>query len=297
MNFRSIVSRNYRRLKASLEFYRNETVLPGFVPRGHFYSPLPNLSSAEKLPNSDECAGVDLNADGQHEILLRMVEFYPEFDWGMERKSNARFHFDQGYFKQADSMALYTLMRLFHPKRVIEVGSGFSSALMLDINDRFLDGQTEFTFIDPFPERLDETLRPGDFRSAHIIKRPVQECPPSAFAELQSNDMLFIDSSHVAKIGSDVNYLCFEILPRLARGVLVHVHDIFWPFQYPSDWVREGRAWNEAYLLRAFLCFNSAFEIVFWAPFAATKWREVIGSRMPDYLKDTGASLWLRRVS
>lgn len=296
MSVRSVIAKRYRRLKASLEFYRRESVLPGFVPRGHFYSPLPDTSASDTLENPGECAGIDLNSDTQHETLLRMIELYPEFDWSARGKSGARFHFDQSYFKQGDSIALYSMMRLFPPKRVIEVGSGFSSALMLDVSDRFLDGRTQFTFIDPFPERLSEVLRPEDFRTANIIKRPVQEIPANSFAELQSNDILFIDSSHVAKIGSDVNYLYFEVLPRLAGGVLVHVHDIFWPFQYPIDWVREGRAWNEAYLLRAFLCFNSRFEIVFWAPYAANKWREIIARCMPEYLKDTGASLWLRRI-
>jgi predicted O-methyltransferase YrrM len=187
-------------------------------------------------------------------------------------------------------------MRLFCPKRVIEVGSGFSSALMLDVNDRFLNGQTEFTFIDPNGERLNEVLRPNDFSKARIIAQAVQRVPLSIFQELQANDILFIDSSHVSKAGSDVNYLYFEVLSRLAPGVLVQVHDVFWPFEYPCDWIREGRAWNEAYLLRAFLSFNANFEIVFWAPYAAERWRDLIASRMPDYMENTGASLWLRRT-
>ena len=83
------------------------------------------------------------------------------------------------------------------------------------------------------------------------------------FKSLEKDDILFVDSSHVSKVGSDTHYLFFEVMPTLSSGVLVDVHDIFWPFEYPADWIREGRAWNEAYLLRAFLSFNPAFKIIF----------------------------------
>jgi predicted O-methyltransferase YrrM len=244
----------------------------------------------------ENLAGIDLTSDSQYETLLRIIQLYPDFDWTLEKRPDRRFYLHQGYFKEADSIVLFALMRLFSPKRVTEIGSGFSSALMLDVSDRFVSGQIQFTFIDPFPERLREILRPGDLGKARIITQEVQDVPLNVFEELEANDILFIDSSHVSKMGSDVNYLCFEVLPRLARGVIVHVHDIFWPFEYPIDWVREGRAWNEAYLLRAFLSFNTNFEIFFWVPYAPKKWRDLIATKMPDYMKDTGASLWLRRA-
>src|SRR5207249_2885268 len=177
------------------------------------------------------------------------------------------------------SLTLFAMMRLHRPRRVIEVGSGFSSALMLDVNDRFPERRTQFTFIDPHPDRLTPVLRSTDSSSARVVTQHVQDVPLTIFGELESDDFLFIDSSHVAKFGSDVNYLYFEILPRLTPGVLVHVHDIFWPFEYPTEWIREGRAWNEAYLLRAFLTFNKAYEIVFWTPYAAYQWQALISNR------------------
>ena len=134
------------------------------------------------------------------------------------------------------------------------------------------------------------------FSLARIIAQAVQQVPLSIFEELQSNDILFIDSSHVSKTGSDVNYLYFEVFPRLGPGVVVHVHDIFWPFEYPREFIQEGHAWNEAYLIRAFLSFNANFEIIFWAPYAGEKWRDLIVNRMPVYMENTGASLWLRRT-
>lgn len=161
------------------------------------------------------------------------------------------------------------MMRRARPARVIEVGSGFSSLAMLDTNERFFDGAVELTFIEPNAERLLSQLRPGDERRAEIITSPVQEVDLSGFERLSAGDILFIDSSHVAKVGSDVNHLVFSVLPRLAPGVLVHFHDVPYPFEYPEDWIHYGFAWNEAYLLRALLQFNSAFRIVLWNSYVA----------------------------
>jgi Methyltransferase domain len=187
------------------------------------------------------------------------------------------------------------MLRLFRPQRVIEVGSGFSSALMLDVNDRFLKGQMFFTFIEPYADRLEAILKPEDRSSVRMIMKPVQEVALEEFKSLRSGDLLFIDSSHISKTASDVNYLFLEVIPNLAAGVLVHLHDILWPFEYPAEWIRAGCAWNESYLVRAFLIFNESFQIVFWVPFAARAWPDIITERMPAYMINTGAALWLRR--
>jgi hypothetical protein len=117
------------------------------------------------------------------------------------------------------------------------------------------------------------------------------------FSDLESGDFLFIDSSHISKVGSDVNFLFSEILPQLPVGTFVHFHDIFWPFEYPAEWISQGTALNESYLLHTFLMYNSNFEIVLWVPFCARMWPELIKERMPNYMKDTGAAIWIRRVS
>jgi len=303
MSVKSFLSRRYRRLSHAWNYYRAETGLRAHEPRGHFYSALPDIeegaryaAKASERAVRDGLPGLNLRIAAQQELLLKMCGLYPEFDWAEKLTPHQRFHFDQGYYLHADSICLYSMLRLFRPRRVIEVGSGFSSALMLDVNDRFLDRQTHFTFIEPHPARLESILKPQDGTSARILRQPVQTVAPDVFLSLQSGDFLFIDSSHVSKVGSDVNYLLFDILPQLPAGVFVHVHDIFWPFEYPADWIREGHAWNEAYVLRAFLSFNESFEIVFWTPFAAMLWPEIIRERMPGYLLNTGAALWFRRV-
>jgi hypothetical protein len=128
-----------------------------------------------------------------------------------------------------------------------------------------------------------------------IVPEPIQNVDLAMFEELAANDILFVDSTHVSKTGSDVNRIFFEILPALASGVYIHFHDIFYPFEYPMDWVYEGRAWNEAYMLRTFLQYNQAFEIVCFNTFLERFFRDFFVEHMPLCLKNTGGSIWLRK--
>jgi hypothetical protein len=132
---------------------------------------------------------------------------------------------------------------------------------------------------------------------AEIIAKPVQEVGLDRFASLDAGDILFVDSSHVAKIGSDVNHILFEILPRLPQGVLIHFHDMFYPFEYPREWLElESRFWNEDYLVRAFLQHNTAFTIRIWDHFLGTIYPEKLAECLPLSVKNIGGSLWLERV-
>jgi hypothetical protein len=105
-----------------------------------------------------------------------------------------------------------------------------------------------------------------------------------------------IDSSHVVKCGSDVNFLLSDVLPSLQPGVWVHFHDIFWPFEYPMDWLLEGRAWNEAYMVRSFLQYNSRFQIRLFNSFLGARHQDELARLFPLGVKDTGGSLWLQKV-
>lgn len=149
-------------------------------------------------------------------------------------------------------MVLHTMLRHLRPARVIEVGSGWSSACMLDTDDLFLDGATEITFIDPEPERLESLLRGDELEPRVTIHRcRVQDVDPGLFGALEAGDVLFIDSSHVVKAGSDVIQLALDVVPTLPAGTFVHIHDIPWPFEYPKLWAEQRRWWSEAYLVRA----------------------------------------------
>lgn len=269
---------------------------------GHYYSPIPDLETVLRddaarlwqMPRT--IPGLDLREDAQLALLSDFARYYKELPFPEDPIPARRYHLRNTNFAYADGIMLYALVRHAQPRRVIEVGSGFSSAAMLDTSELFLRGAVDFTFIEPDPRRLYSLLRPGDRDRFRIVEQRVQDVLPAAFQSLKSNDILFIDGSHVAKIGSDVNYLLHDILPTLAVGVYVHIHDIPYPFEYFRGWIERGIAWNEAYMVRAFLAFNTAFEIVLYPSFLLQFHRPWFEEHMPACLNNTGGSLWLRRV-
>jgi len=268
--------------------------------RGDFYSPLPDLDEVASSDHFfrkdvDLSESIDLENDAQLKLLKVFSSFYEEFPYKQSSNLNFRFHLGQDWFCHADALTLYSMLRQFQPKRVVEVGSGFSSALMLDTADHFLEHPVLFTFIDPYPERLLSVLRKADLSRTTIHQQPVQKIPLSSFKELEANDILFVDSSHVSKIASDVNFLVFEVLPILNPGVIIHFHDILWPFEYSREWVLQKRAWNEAYLLRAFLQFNSDFQVLFFNSYMGHMFEAEVKEAMPLFLENTGGSLWIQR--
>jgi len=181
------------------------------------------------------------------------------------------------------------------PKTIIEVGSGFSSCMTLDTNELYFGGSIATTFIEPYPELLMSLIKNTDKSKIKVIPARLQDVDFDEFETLQANDILFIDSTHVGKINSDVNRIFFDILPRLSPGVHIHFHDIFFPFEYPKAWIYEGRAWNEAYLLRAFLQYNNKFSVVLINTFVEHFHKAFFQKKMPLCLKNTGGSLWMRK--
>ncbi|HEU4402476.1 MAG TPA: class I SAM-dependent methyltransferase [Candidatus Polarisedimenticolia bacterium] len=273
------------------------------APPGHFYSPIPDLEEiaarSARLFRRDvaDCPGIDLRVEAQIDRLDRLAAYYGDLPFPDAPGGSTRYHYDNGFFSHGDAIILYSTLRHDRPRRVIEVGSGFSSALMLDVNELFLDESIRFTFIEPHPDRLLGLLTADDRRRHAILATPVQEVPLDLFRELQAGDLLFIDSSHVVKIGSDVTRIVFDILPVLRPGVLIHFHDVLWPFEYPEEWLLKGRAWNEAYFLRAFLQYNRSFEIEYFNSYVAGMHGEVLRRRMPLCLKNPGGSLFIRKSS
>ena len=269
---------------------------------GHFYSPIPSIDEIRARegelfgPPPPSLPGIDLRADQQVALVRKLARFYGEMPFPRMQSPETRYWFENWAYSYADAVFLYSMLRHLRPRRVIEVGSGFSSAAMLDTADRWLP-ETSFTFIDPDTSTLDALLRPGDRERVMIMRAKLQDVPLTTFDTLEANDILFIDSTHVSKTGSDVNRILFDILPRLAPGVHIHFHDVFYPFEYPKEWVYEGRAWNEDYILRAFLAFNSAFDIVLFGTWLARFHRQLLAELMPLTLENPGGSLWLTRRS
>lgn len=279
-------------------------------PPGHFYSPLPDFNQLQESHQArqrgstlHELPGVDLNTDTQLSLVRNFAAYQAEQPFTDHPAEARRYFYDNSYFSYGDGVVLYSFLRHFKPAKVIEVGSGFSSAAMLDVNDLFCGKKINFTFIEPYPDRLRTLFRPGDQERNRVIEEPVQDVPLELFAELAENDILFIDSSHVVKVGSDVLHLLSAVLPVLRPGVLIHFHDILWPLDYPWEWLAEGRAWNEAYFLRAFLQYNNAFEVICFNSYLAALFAGAMTESLPLALKQPSApltratsSLWLRKI-
>lgn len=268
---------------------------------GHFYSPIPHPDEVSKdaaviwgeMP--DEIEGVDLNRAGQLEMLEHFKGYYSDIPFPETKSKKFRYHYQNPAYSHSDAIVLYCMMRHTQPRHIVEAGSGYSSCLMLDTNDRFLQGKVSFSFIEPYPQLLYSLIRNEDRERIQVIPTRLQDVDLVEFDRLEENDILFIDSTHVSKINSDVNYIFFKILPRLKRGVYIHIHDIFYPFEYPKHWVDEGRAWNEGYMLRAFLQFNDAFKIVFFSTFMEHFHEDEFRKHMPLALKNRGGCIWLQK--
>jgi hypothetical protein len=276
---------------------------PMFVEPGHFYSPVPSVADIEAYRRATAEApplwleAIDLRIDAQGELLESFKLFYDEQPFPAVQGTDTRYWFENPSFGYADGLALYCMLRCLAPRRIIEVGSGWSSCVILDTCERFLDWGPQLTLIEPHPHDLRRLVRPSDFDRLRLFELPVQAVPLAEFTALEAGDVLFIDSTHVSRVGSDVNHEIFHILPKLQAGVYVHLHDIFFPFDYPLSWVEEGRAWNEAYLLRAFLSYNDAFEIVFFNDLVQRQFFARLHYDFPLWLGNiTGSSIWLRKV-
>lgn len=256
---------------------------PPWVRPGHFYSPATSAADVGRaLSWPPEAPGVDLREGEQlrlaSELMPLTTQVRPD-----------RYHADNTMYGIGDASVYSAMLRRIEPRRVIEVGSGFSTATLLDTAEQ-AGFPVEATCIEPYPDRLLTLLRPWD--DVRLLRAPVQDVPLDTFDALGSGDVLFIDSTHVAKAGSDVLWLLLRVLPRLAPGVHVHLHDIFWPFEYPEEWLREGRDWTEAYLLHAFLCDSRAWEITF---FSSWLWR-CHPELVPEELRvEAPGSIWIRR--
>lgn len=275
-----------------------------WVPPGHYYSPIadPSDKHVKRILDSQPTAelpkntGIELDEDEILEWLHRIGEHYARLPFSAEKVDPYRYYYENPAFSYGDAAVYFGMLLQLRPKRVVEIGIGHSSCLAMDTNDYFLNGGAELTFIDPYPETINRLLQESDPYRTRIIPEAVQDVDISVFGTLEANDILFIDSSHVLKIGSDVNHYLFNILPILAPGVVVHIHDIPYPFEYDADWIRrENRSWNEAYAIRAFLQYNSAFKIIYFNHFVYRRYTEALRVHLPNALRDCGASLWLQR--
>ncbi len=267
-------------------------------PPGHYYSPVPDMEDIRRQADRiygkpDHLDGLDLNEDAQLELFKTLAPLANDVAFNADPEPGQRYYTNNPSYGTGDAAILQAFLRHLRPRRYLEVGSGWTTALALDTNDRWLDKRMRITCIEPYPIDLSKLLRPTD--DIEVIASPVQDVALDRFEELESGDLLFIDCSHVVKTGSDAHHLITRVLPAVPVGVYIHIHDIFWPFEYPQDWIEEGRAWSEAYLLHAFLTFNPAFEIVLFNDWMTRTHHDLMASAVPALSPGAGGAIWLRR--
>lgn len=261
------------------------------VPDGHFYSPIPDLSYVLKnkdriFSRGNKMEGIKLCEISQRHLLYSFEKFSKDIKF-------ERYYEPNDTFPIGDAVILQAMIRHFNPKQIIEVGCGMSSAAMLDTRE-FFNLNTEIFFVEPNPHNLYKIMKPGDKKCVYDCMLQDTEYE-DLFGDLKEGDIAFFDSSHVSKVGSEVHDIFFKILPILKPGVIIHFHDVFFPFEYPLGWVEDGIYWNEAYLLRAFLMNNPNYEILYWNNYMGIYNKELVSEILPLCEKHFGASIWLKK--
>jgi hypothetical protein len=273
----------------------------------HYYSPVPDLDDLKRRDvwsRRSELPGVDFRPKAQVAYLLKLGERYGrECAWSPRpTKDPSEFYTENQGFSFGCAAAAHSIIRDRKPKRLIEIGSGNSSIVLaaaLGRNESDGAQPAEYTIIDPYPSPRLGTL-PGT--RPNVIAERVEVVDVSLFERLERNDVLFIDSGHVVRIGGDVNFLVLDVLPRLKPGVLVHFHDIGLPSEYPKVYLTNPSfrmLWTEAYLLQAFLAFNSEFEVLLGMAYLMQDQPEAFRQAFPLFdptvHKSTSGSFWIAR--
>ena len=265
----------------------------------HYYEPLFNPRHLKSSLRADRALpGIDLNDNQQLELLSRF-NFNEELKKiPLEKTSNLEFYYDNPSIGTGDSEYLYNIIRLFKPKRVLEIGSGNSTLMAINAirqnNNEDQHYSCEHVCVEPYECEWLEKL------GIKIIRQKVEDIDKKTFSALEANDILFIDSSHIIRPQGDVLFEYLEILPILKKGVLVHVHDIFTPKDYLDDWVLKYiKLWNEQYLLEAFLTFNRDYKIIGALNYLKQHYFKELSAKCPMLANEVNqepCSFWLVKV-
>jgi predicted O-methyltransferase YrrM len=291
------------------DFVRQMTSSRGFLanpqvgtktPAGHFYSPVVDPDTVRhyvemnRAQGADSLHGIDFPLDAMAEFWRANSEFIAATPFQNEPDGVNRYSYASGPYPFGDGVVLRAMINHYQPKRIIEIGSGYSTACMLDTIDHLGLDDLELTCVEPNPERLFSILRPEDKTRIRFHQKFVQDMQLDAFRALERNDVLFIDSSHVLKTGSDVHYELFYILPVLAPGVIVHFHDCRFPFEYSDMQIFiKNFSWNEVYAVRALLMYSKRFRVLFHNSFFAKMLPE-LAALSPPFKFNPGAALWIQ---
>jgi hypothetical protein len=284
-------------------FYRH-----GFhLLRKHYYLPIPDESDITDgfWEQRSSLPGLDMNEIVALDFLKtlfprRMAEFRQHFP--TERQDETpHFHLINGGYMAVDAHVYFSFIREFKPRRIIEIGAGYSTMLACaagELNKSETGLAPRITAIEPYPWDIFKAGYPG---LTELIAKKVQNVDRSLITSLGPDDILFIDSSHVLRSGNDVQYEYLEVLPRLGPGVFVHIHDISLPEAYPKTYYDRQLYWNEQYILQAFLAFNTKFEVIWPGNYMMIKYPHVMLEVFPEiqtmrqsYPQSEPSAFWMR---
>lgn len=306
-------NQNQKKNKKQQNKNQNNNSVNEFVNPGHFYSVLPSVSTTYNEDNKVKFDNIDYNENSHQGILKELDIYLTEYDNEFsknfnlndkskkisENQQNFRYTLVNGSFEWMDGRMLYYFIQKYQPKRIIEIGSGNSTLLMCNTIQKF-NLNTQITCIEPYPIKFLEDL--DNMGKINLMKEKLENVSLDIFKTLESGDILFIDSSHVGKLNSDVLYYFTKIFPVLNKNVIIHIHDIFFPYEYPREWITSGRFWNEQYFLYIFLQYNTKFKVKYCNSYTGFKYKnELIELQKNTYeIKNnianqfyTGGSIWL----
>jgi hypothetical protein len=266
----------------------------------HYYEPLPDFSGIHPTATRRrrQSLAVDFKLDEQVALLRRLAERF-HLELAELAHEPHGFNFDNDYFAGLDAAMYYALIRDLRPQQIIEIGSGYSTRIANQAlqKNRREGNPGKLTCVEPFPQpRLTEAKL-----DIELIEQPVESLDLEFFSRLKNGDILFIDSSHAVKFGGDVCREFLEILPALPVGVTIHIHDIFFPYDYPAEWLIEKRiAFNEQYLLEAFLAYNPAFMVIAANHWLCLDYPDEVERLMPGLQSESSynghGSFWMYKV-
>jgi hypothetical protein len=265
----------------------------------HFYYPIPDTAELEvTYPTPTTVPGIDLRPEFQlsllEEVFPQFSGEYNSFNHALQKKGE--FYLDNDSFQGIDPHVYYSMIRYYKPDTIIEIGSGNSTVLSthaLDKNGK----QARLVVIDPWPRDFTKQFISSKAYKLEHIEQKIEDVDLELFSNLKENDLLFIDGSHVIRTGGDVCFMLLQILPQLPKGVIIHVHDIYLPFEYPKEMILDRLLfWTEQYLLQAYLSENSHAEVIFGSHYMSVVYPAVVKKAFPQALSWQGGSFWIRKI-
>jgi predicted O-methyltransferase YrrM len=284
VDFMNKVARNLQ--KSFLLFHKIGLKVGLQLLPNHYYSSYADINYLERnkelWAKRSDLPGIKINLKNQVKNLKKIcLPFKEEYIGNKVFLGAVKGECGSG-FGYIEAQVLHSIIRYYKPKKIIEIGSGVSTYCSLNaihLNKCDTDYKFNMTCIEPNPSKKLQLEK-----KVELIKNDVQKVPLDLFENLQEDDLLFIDSTHTVKPGSDVNYLILEVLPRLQHGVIIHFHDIFFPYDYQRDVLQTFFQWNENSLLRSYLTYNNTIEILFCLSMLHYEARDALKEVFPEYV-------------